>query len=194
MTAMPSMPAGWGLAELLSGFASATPASHFLAQALAAELPCGVIGRQGIGFPGEPLTGEPVRNDPADLQGCLAALVARGAGAVAVELPTVGLSWDAAAAVQLSHAIVTDDNPAGLEGDAICNGIVAGMERPDQACVVRQRGLAIRRAIALAGRDDAVLVAGKGHETVQDMGELKVHFTDRAQVMQALGEWRGLGA
>jgi UDP-N-acetylmuramoyl-L-alanyl-D-glutamate--2,6-diaminopimelate ligase len=36
-----------------------------------------------------------------------------------------------------------------------------------------------------------VLIAGKGNETTQDMGELKVHFSDRAQVVQALAEWRG---
>jgi UDP-N-acetylmuramoyl-L-alanyl-D-glutamate--2,6-diaminopimelate ligase len=35
-------------------------------------------------------------------------------------------------------------------------------------------------------------VAGKGNETVQDMGELRVQFSDRAQVVQALNEWEGL--
>jgi UDP-N-acetylmuramoyl-L-alanyl-D-glutamate--2,6-diaminopimelate ligase len=63
--------------------------------------------------------------------------------------------------------------------------------KPERVAVQRQRALAIRRAIALAGRGDAVLVAGKGHETVQDMGELKVNFSDRAQVVQALNEWEG---
>ena len=53
------------------------------------------------------------------------------------------------------------------------------------------RGLAIRRALALAGAADSVLVAGKGQETTQDFGELKVRFSDRAQVVQALREWTG---
>jgi len=87
--------------------------------------------------------------------------------------------------------IVTDDNPRGEDGDAIIAAIRAGMQEPQLAIVERQRAIAIRRAIALAGRGDAVLVAGKGHETVQDMGELKVHFSDRAQVVQALTEWQG---
>ncbi|TVQ86116.1 MAG: UDP-N-acetylmuramoyl-L-alanyl-D-glutamate--2,6-diaminopimelate ligase [Chromatiaceae bacterium] len=91
------------------------------------------------------------------------------------------------------RVIVTDDNPRGEDGDAIISQICDGMARPDQAVVERQRALAIRRAIALAGRGDAVLVAGKGHETTQDMGDLKVHFSDRAQVVQALSEWGGLG-
>ncbi|MGB5831254.1 MAG: UDP-N-acetylmuramoyl-L-alanyl-D-glutamate--2,6-diaminopimelate ligase [Thiohalocapsa sp.] len=97
-----------------------------------------------------------------------------------------------AIAEQLSdEVIVTDDNPRREDGDAICAQILAGMAVPDRAVVERQRALAIRRAIALAGPGDAVLVAGKGHEAVQDMGELKVHFSDRAQVVQALIEWRG---
>jgi UDP-N-acetylmuramoyl-L-alanyl-D-glutamate--2,6-diaminopimelate ligase len=92
------------------------------------------------------------------------------------------------------EAIVTDDNPRHEDGDAICAEIVGGMRYPERAVVERQRALAIRRAIALAGRGDAVLVAGKGHETIQDMGVLKVHFSDRAQVVQALQEWEGRGA
>jgi UDP-N-acetylmuramoyl-L-alanyl-D-glutamate--2,6-diaminopimelate ligase len=100
-----------------------------------------------------------------------------------------------AVAERLSDSvIVTDDNPGGEDGDAICAAIVGGMRWPARSRIVRQRGLAIRRAIAVAGRGDAVLVAGKGRDNVQDMGELKVHFSDRAQVVQALGEWQGFGA
>ena len=87
--------------------------------------------------------------------------------------------------------ILTDDNPRGEDGDAIVAGILAGMSRPETAKVERSRGLAIRRALALAGTDDTVLVAGMGHEITQDFGELKVRFSDRAQVVQALREWTG---
>jgi UDP-N-acetylmuramoyl-L-alanyl-D-glutamate--2,6-diaminopimelate ligase len=86
--------------------------------------------------------------------------------------------------------ILTDDNPRGESGEQIVADILGGVSEPDLVRVERQRGLAIRLAIALAGVDDAVLVAGKGHETIQDMGELKVHFSDRAQVVEALREWR----
>jgi UDP-N-acetylmuramoyl-L-alanyl-D-glutamate--2,6-diaminopimelate ligase len=86
--------------------------------------------------------------------------------------------------------ILTDDNPRGEDGDAIIADILEGLSDRGGAHVERQRGLAIRRAIALAGLGDAVLVAGKGHETLQDMGDLKVHFSDRAQVVEALREWR----
>jgi UDP-N-acetylmuramoyl-L-alanyl-D-glutamate--2,6-diaminopimelate ligase len=76
------------------------------------------------------------------------------------------------------------------DGERIVARILAGMARPDDAIVERQRASRSVR-LARAGRDDAVLVAGKGDETVQDMGELRVRFSDRAQVVQALGEWEG---
>jgi UDP-N-acetylmuramoyl-L-alanyl-D-glutamate--2,6-diaminopimelate ligase len=87
--------------------------------------------------------------------------------------------------------VLTDDNPGAADADAIMDGVRAGMTRPEQARVQRQRGLAIRIALTLAGRDDCVLIAGKGHETIQDMGDLKVRFSDRAQAVQALSEWTG---
>jgi UDP-N-acetylmuramoyl-L-alanyl-D-glutamate--2,6-diaminopimelate ligase len=87
--------------------------------------------------------------------------------------------------------IVTDDNPRMEDAAHIVHQILAGMTEPRVATVERQRGLAIRLALARAGRDDAVLVAGKGAETAQQMGELRVQFSDRAQVVQALGEWEG---
>lgn len=87
--------------------------------------------------------------------------------------------------------IVSDNNPRGEDGEAIIKDIAAGICAQGKLIVERQRALAIRRAIALAGREDMVLVAGKGHETIQDMGELKVRFSDRAQAVQALSERRG---
>jgi len=87
--------------------------------------------------------------------------------------------------------IVTDDTPRFEDGERIVAQILAGMAHPQRAMVERQRALAIRAALACAGRQDAVLVAGKGSETVQDMGKLKVQFSDRAQVVQALNEWEG---
>ncbi|NEX18867.1 UDP-N-acetylmuramoylalanyl-D-glutamate--2,6-diaminopimelate ligase [Thiorhodococcus mannitoliphagus] len=86
--------------------------------------------------------------------------------------------------------ILTDNNPRGVAGERIVADILAGMTRADRVSVERQRGLAIRIAVARAAVGDAVLIVGKGQERVQDMGELKVHFSDRAQVVEALREWR----
>jgi len=104
------------------------------------------------------------------------------------ERPAMG-----AVAERLADSVIlTEDNPRFEDGERIVAQILAGMKRPEAALVERQRALAIRAALARAGRDDAVLVAGKGSETLQDLGALKVQFSDRAQVVQALNEWEGL--
>jgi len=82
------------------------------------------------------------------------------------------------------RVILTDDNPRGEDGDAIIEDILAGMGRPDAVRVERQRALAIRLAVATAAEQDLVLIAGNGRETTQEMGDHKVHFSDRAQVLQ----------
>ena len=53
-----------------------------------------------------------------------------------------------------------------------------------EVCVDRRE--AIRRAIALARPGDAVLIAGKGHEDYQIVGDVKSHFDDREEVAAAL--------
>ncbi len=82
--------------------------------------------------------------------------------------------------------IVTDDNPRGEDGDAIVAEIVAGFERPQDAIVERDRRRAIARAIGDAGPDDIVLIAGKGHETYQEVAGVKHPFDDGAVAREAL--------
>ncbi|RLJ22581.1 UDP-N-acetylmuramoyl-L-alanyl-D-glutamate--2,6-diaminopimelate ligase [bacterium endosymbiont of Escarpia laminata] len=89
--------------------------------------------------------------------------------------------------------IVTDDNPRGEESRAIIDQILAGMEHPEQARVEANRAEAIRLAVLSAGAEDLVLVAGKGHETYQQIGDRKLPFSDREQVIQALDDWQDGG-
>lgn len=89
------------------------------------------------------------------------------------------------------RVIVTDDNPRGEDGDRIVEEILAGTERPDSVEVQRNRGRAIRQAVCQAGIGDVVLVAGKGHEATQKIGDLELPFSDRVQVTQVLNEWGG---
>ncbi|RDH87976.1 MAG: UDP-N-acetylmuramoyl-L-alanyl-D-glutamate--2,6-diaminopimelate ligase [endosymbiont of Escarpia spicata] len=89
--------------------------------------------------------------------------------------------------------IVTDDNPRGEESRAIIDQILAGMEHPEQARVEANRAEAIRLAVLGAGAEDLVLVAGKGHETYQQIGDRKLPFSDREQVIQALDDWQDGG-
>ena len=66
--------------------------------------------------------------------------------------------------------------------------ILAGSPRPEAATVQRDPGLATAHAIALAGADDIVLVAGKGHEPYQDIQGVKHPFDDTAVARKALEE------
>lgn len=82
--------------------------------------------------------------------------------------------------------VVTDDNPRGEDGDRIVADILAGFTRPQDVTVLRDRGAAIAHAIAQAGNDDIVLVAGKGHEPYQEIQGVRHPFDDTAVARQAL--------
>jgi len=83
-------------------------------------------------------------------------------------------------------AIVTDDNPRGEDGDAIVAQIVAGMTEAPAMAVERDRATAIADALQLARSGDAVLIAGKGHETYQDGATGRHPFDDLAVARAAL--------
>ncbi|TZF84240.1 UDP-N-acetylmuramoyl-L-alanyl-D-glutamate--2,6-diaminopimelate ligase [Cognatilysobacter lacus] len=83
--------------------------------------------------------------------------------------------------------IVTDDNPRGEDGDAIVAGILGGFTDRAKARVLRDRAAAIREAIAAAGADDVVLIAGKGHEPYQEIAGVQHPFDDTAVARDALG-------
>ena len=86
--------------------------------------------------------------------------------------------------------IVTDDNPRAEDGDAIVADIMAGFSAPQRVIVQRDRGAAIAQAIAEAGADDIVLVAGKGHEPYQEIDGVKHPFDDTDVARRALAEVR----
>ena len=91
------------------------------------------------------------------------------------------------------HVVVTDDNPRLEDGGAIIAQILSGMSAPAAAHVERDRKRAIHRAIAGAGAEDVVLIAGKGHEDYQETGAGRIHFSDADAVNAALRE-RAAGA
>lgn len=91
------------------------------------------------------------------------------------------------------RVVVTDDNPRGEDGDAIVAQIVAGFARPQDVIVLRDRAAAIARALELAGEGDSVLVAGKGHETYQEVAGVRHPFDDR-DVVRGLLQGREVGA
>jgi UDP-N-acetylmuramoyl-L-alanyl-D-glutamate--2,6-diaminopimelate ligase len=92
----------------------------------------------------------------------------------------------AAAIACADRVIVTDDNPRTEDPQQIIADILAGAPSLDRLQVVPDRAAAIGRAIRLARPGDAVLVAGKGHETVQVAGLSSRPFSDVAVARAAL--------
>ena len=74
---------------------------------------------------------------------------------------------------------LTDDNPRHEDPAAIRAAVLAGCHRPAACREVADRGHAIRAAVADARPGDVVLVAGKGHETTQQVGDDHLPFSDR---------------
>jgi UDP-N-acetylmuramoyl-L-alanyl-D-glutamate--2,6-diaminopimelate ligase len=83
------------------------------------------------------------------------------------------------AARYAEHIVLTDDNPRNEDPAAIVADIRAGLGQHASVAVEHARESAIARAIHGAGRDDVVLVAGKGHETTQTIGKETRPFDDR---------------
>lgn len=96
----------------------------------------------------------------------------------------------AAIAAKLSdRLIITSDNPRFEEPQAIINDMLEGLteeDRPRTLSIVDRRE-AIKTAVAIAGKGDVILIAGKGHETYQDVCGVKHHFDDHEEVRKAFG-------
>ncbi|MBQ4279503.1 MAG: UDP-N-acetylmuramoyl-L-alanyl-D-glutamate--2,6-diaminopimelate ligase [Rikenellaceae bacterium] len=84
-------------------------------------------------------------------------------------------------------AILTSDNPRLEEPEAIIGEMKAGLEQGDRYLAITDRREAIRAAAMMAAPHDIILVAGKGHETYQDVGGIKHHFDDKEEVRAAFG-------
>ena len=85
------------------------------------------------------------------------------------------------------RVVVTDDNPRGENGDAIVADIMEGFARPGAVRIERDRATAIHGAVTGADAGDVVLIAGKGHETVQERDGVRLPFSDVASARHALG-------
>jgi UDP-N-acetylmuramoyl-L-alanyl-D-glutamate--2,6-diaminopimelate ligase len=91
----------------------------------------------------------------------------------------------AIAVAKADRVIVTDDNPRSEVPARIRAEILAGAVG---ATEIGDRGEAIRRAVAALEPGDALLIAGKGHESGQIVGDRVLPFTDHAAVKAALEE------
>lgn len=82
------------------------------------------------------------------------------------------------------QVVVTSDNPRHEDAAQIINEILGGIDRP--TLVEEDRARAIEFAIASAKAGDSILVAGKGHEPYQQVGDQRIPFSDIQQVRLAL--------
>ena len=92
----------------------------------------------------------------------------------------------AAAEAAADHVVLTSDNPRSESPEAILAAMVAGLRRPQQARIQPDRAAAIAEALAQAATQDVVLLAGKGHETEQEIMGVRHPFSDVTQARMAL--------
>lgn len=84
-------------------------------------------------------------------------------------------------------AVVTSDNPRCEQPMDIIKDILSGMKK-DNHTVVENRREAIRYAMEIAQKDDIIILAGKGHETYQEIDHVKHDFDERKVVREILAE------
>jgi len=99
----------------------------------------------------------------------------------------------AIAARLADRVVVTSDNPRGEAPDAIIAEIVQGIEG-NQHVEIADRRAAIAQTIENATDDDVIVIAGKGHETYQVIGDQVIHFDDREEAELALNKRHGKSA
>ncbi len=83
------------------------------------------------------------------------------------------------------RVIVTSDNPRTEDPEKIIDDIMKGIDASTRVLREVDRRRAIESALSKAGRNDVILIAGKGHETYQILGEKRIHFNDR----EIVEEW-----
>lgn len=94
--------------------------------------------------------------------------------------------------VELSDiAVITSDNPRTEPPMAIIEDILKGVNQENgEYIVIEDRRRAIRYAMDIAEKNDIIVLAGKGHETYQDIGGQKHHLDEREEVAAHLKELR----
>ncbi|MCL2598006.1 MAG: UDP-N-acetylmuramoyl-L-alanyl-D-glutamate--2,6-diaminopimelate ligase [Paludibacter sp.] len=85
-------------------------------------------------------------------------------------------------------AILTSDNPRKEDPQDILNDMLEGLdsEQKRKSLTIIDRRQAIKTACSLAQKGDVVLIAGKGHENYQIIGETKHHFDDKEEVLNII--------
>jgi UDP-N-acetylmuramoyl-L-alanyl-D-glutamate--2,6-diaminopimelate ligase len=92
----------------------------------------------------------------------------------------------AQAEAHADHLCLTSDNPRSEDPAHILTQMVCGLKAPAQVRVEPDRARAIASVVARAASADVVLIAGKGHETTQEIAGVKHPFSDTEHARRAL--------
>ncbi len=91
----------------------------------------------------------------------------------------------AAIAEKLADKVIfTQDNPRHEDPKQIFADMQTGLKNPSKIEIISDRALAIKTAITQANKNDCILIAGKGHENYQIIGDKKFHFSDQEVVRE----------
>ena len=99
------------------------------------------------------------------------------------------------AAIELSdYVIITSDNPRSEDPQKIIEEVEAGIKetikkgshKASEYRVIPDRRTAIEEAVNMAETGDLVVIAGKGHENYQIIGNKKIHFDDKEEAIGAI--------
>ncbi len=94
------------------------------------------------------------------------------------------------AVLHSDYVVLTSDNPRSEDPQSIIDDMIEGVAVSDKSKLLSMtdRSMAIKTAIMLAGREDVVIIAGKGHETYQEIGGVKHYFSDQETVKDILSK------
>jgi UDP-N-acetylmuramoyl-L-alanyl-D-glutamate--2,6-diaminopimelate ligase len=75
--------------------------------------------------------------------------------------------------------VLVDDNPRTESAQVIMQDILAGFKEPDAVTIIHDRKQAVMHLLATSQPGDIILLAGKGHEDYQIIGDTRIHYSDR---------------
>ncbi|MBL1278040.1 MAG: UDP-N-acetylmuramoyl-L-alanyl-D-glutamate--2,6-diaminopimelate ligase [Ectothiorhodospiraceae bacterium] len=152
-----------------------------------------VVGDRVVGNDEHPLVVVDYAHTPDALEKVLTALREHTAGKLwclfgcGGDRDTTKRPLMAAVAERLAdRVIISDDNPRTESPQVIVADILQGFERVDDVLVIADRSKAIESLVLEVQKADVVLIAGKGHEEVQIVGEQRLPFNDGEEVEKAL--------
>jgi UDP-N-acetylmuramoyl-L-alanyl-D-glutamate--2,6-diaminopimelate ligase len=175
------------LAALVTALALGAPRSEATAAIAALAPPPGrfeVVARQPdvvVDYAHTPdALARTIETGRALTRGKLSVVFGAGGNRDRAKRPSMG-----AACAGADRVILTSDNPRSEDPKAIARAIGEAVPRHVQLSVELDRARAIRQAVRDASPEDIIIIAGKGHETTQELGPRLLHFSDRETARRA---------